>query len=395
MPAIVRAVDRVAAPALYVVLAACALWVSIVAPFHNWDVIAYIAAAESFEERDPAALQSFAYRELRSAVPDALYEEYAQETDAGDSMRTRYRHAMRTDPAAFGEMLPFYRVRPIYNVLVFVAYKAGIGIELATHLVSGIAVAIAMLLLFAAASTSLARPLVYLLPPLALLFGVLDLARYSTPDGLSLLAVTGLALLFLQRRMDMLLLMMPLAIGVRSDLILFTLPLLLWLFVSGGGARWKPALAALACVLAYLAIVGFAGNQGWSTFFYCSAIERCIHPVSMPPPPLQSDAYFAVLATGARALAADLRFVAYACMVGAFGLIAFLARRRPALHAAMPPFLALVLVCLAYVIARFAILPAEWWRFFTAPYLVTALALLGAASLYLPLGDGSRAGAAD
>lgn len=375
MPFLPRPIARIAAPLPYLLVAAVALYLSIAAPFHNWDALAYIAAAESFEQSDSAELQRFAYAELRKAIPESLYQEYAQEAGPGDIVRTRFRHAMRTQSAAFEELLSFYRVRPVYNALVFVAYKSGIDIELATHLISGIAVAIALLALYAAASACLPPPFVPVLPLLALAWGVLDLARWSTPDGLAFLASTTIVMLFLRRRFAMLLVLLPLALGVRSDLVLFTAPLLAWLFVTRAVARWKTALSALASMLVYVAIVKAAGNAGWSTFFYCSAIERCIHPLS-DPPVLRAGMYWQVLASGSRALLADPRFDAYAILLAAFGVVAAVGVRRGWPGRQRDAAIAVAAVCCAYVVGRFLVLPDQWWRFFTAPYVLTSLALL-------------------
>jgi hypothetical protein len=381
MQRLVWIVDHIAAPLIYLLVAAYALHASITRPYHNWDAIGYVAAAKFFEERDPAALQQFTYRQLRNAVPNAEYEDLAQEADPGSSMRTRFRHAMSTDPAAFEEMLSFYRVRPVYNAFVYLAYKSGIDVVRATHLIPAIAVAIALALLCLAASALLARPFVYVLPLLALWFGVVDLARFSTPDGLSLLAVTVLAVLFLKGRINLLLLASPLAIGVRTDLILFTLPLLLWLFAFRPSVRWRCTISAVVLLMVYAMIVVSAHNPGWSTFFYCSVVERCIHPLSAPPT-LHAATYFDALASGSGALMSDPLFEIHLAMVGASGLITLHMLRR-SLRPWNSPFFALILVCLSYMLGRFLVLPDQWPRFFTTPYLLTAFSLFGLIGVWL------------
>ncbi len=73
-----RLVERLPAPLLFFLLAAFALTLSAYKPFLNWDMIGYIAAAKSFEERDFEALHSFTYDQLRHSVPDAIYEVLVQ-----------------------------------------------------------------------------------------------------------------------------------------------------------------------------------------------------------------------------------------------------------------------------------------------------------------------------
>jgi hypothetical protein len=68
--------------------------------------------------------------------------------------------------------------------MIYLLYKTGVDIILATHLISGLAVVVAIAFLYLMSVSFLSKPFIYTSPPLAVIFGILDLARYSTPDGL-------------------------------------------------------------------------------------------------------------------------------------------------------------------------------------------------------------------
>ena len=369
-------VERLAAPLLFLIVAAYALSLSIVQPFHNWDVIGYIAAAKSFEQHDPESVHSFTYAELRSVLPAVQYEDLARESAPGPGHGGPYRHAISTDSSAFGEQLPFYQIRPIYTGLVYLFYKVGMDIELATHLISGIAVAVGLMLLYLMATSFLVKPLIFLLPPLAIAFGVLELPKFSTPDGLAFCAVMAAVYVYLKARTNLLLIALTLMLGIRTDLILFTMPLLLALFALDRKNRRKIAFAALASVAIYLGILAYCKNPGWSTFFYCTMVQRCTHPISNPPT-LAVHEYVDALVGGTADLFSDKIFIFYLLVLAA-SLYLIKARAKATSFAqaiATRPAI-LAAVCLAFVGGRFLVLPAEWDRSFSAPYVVSAFAFL-------------------
>lgn len=367
MPAASRFTIRVAAFCLYLVFAGAALWLSIYRPFHNWDVVGYVAAAKSFEQSDNAALQTFTYAELRSVLPAELYEDIAREKNLGGGRGALYRRTVSTNSAAFAEQLPYYQIRPLYVGLIYLFYKAGVDIEFATHLISGIGVALALLVLYLTAIPRLPIVLACLLPPLAWMFGGFDLARLSTPDGLAFFAVMLIAYWFAQRRIGWLCVTLPIALCVRTDLILFTAPLLLALFATEPKHRRWIALSGATSVLVYMGILTHYHHPGWATLFYFNVIERWIYPLSNPPTLTLHD-YFTALADGTLALLGDKIFLAYLALIA---LAACWLRKRSL--TSTPSIL--LLAAAAHIVGRFLALPFMWERFFPAPYTISALAL--------------------
>jgi hypothetical protein len=366
-----------AATLAYAATALYALSLSVNRPFHNWDVVAYIATAKAFEQSDPVTLHTFAYTELRTVLTADQYEELAREHPQDSSRGTVYRHAMSSDPVAFVDQLPFYQIKPAYNALVFALHKSGIDIELATHLISGVAIAIAVLIVGWLAIATLAPPLVYLLPLLAWQFGVLDLARFSTPDAFAFLAIIAAVALLLRERFAAALIILPLALAIRPDLLLLTAPLMAILVLAPAAPRFRIILSGLASAAVYFAVTTHWKAPPWTTFFYCycSPGLRCLHPLAethaFSPPD-----YIAALARGARALVVEPNFLLFAAIVTAAAWLLWQLARITTRSVVFSPPAALIAACVVYMTCHFLILPDEWRRFFSTAYLLVALATL-------------------
>lgn len=349
-------------------VAAGALGLSAARPHWNWDMIGYVAAARSLADGDAGVLQGFTYAEVERSVPPAVFAELAPA--GGDS----YRRAVRADPEAFREQLPFYRIRPLHNAAVLLLSRAGVGLGRATHLVPGIAVAAAIALLLPLAASALPPPLAAALPLLAVAFGALDVARLATPDGTALLGVVLAGLLYAAGRATPLFLLLPLLVAVRTDLVLLSLPLA----AAAGAVARRPAAAALSGGVALalaLAIPAHFGHPGWAVTFHHTFVAPLARPLSEPPA-LDAARYLRVLAGRCVDLAGDRAFLLYAAAALSLREIGRAARAASAAAALRTPAAALALACLAYVAAHFLLFPAADERFFTGPYLLGAFALL-------------------
>jgi hypothetical protein len=358
--------ERLLTALMFSLLAAFALILSTYKPFYNWDVVAYVAAAKSYEETDIKSLQSFTYDQLQHSVPDANYALLTQGS---------YGSVVSSDPSAFKEMLPFYQIRPVYTAFIFLFYKAGVNITFATHIIPAIAVVIALVFLYILSVSYLEKPFIYAVPPLALFFGVLDLARFSTPDGLAFLAVILCAYLYLKKHITLLLILLPIALGIRMDLILFAMPLLFSIFVFEGTKRWKPILSAVTSVAIYIAIGSYWKGAGWSTFIY-ALVHKPTHPLSMPSIPTLQD-YFYALFLGTGNLINNKPFILYVVLVG-FWLYLIKNQEKAASMVSVlkSPFVTLGIVCLVFVVSHFIAFPVGEDRYFDAAYLLTAFLLL-------------------
>jgi hypothetical protein len=197
---------------------------SIYKPDYSWDMIGYIGAAKSFENQDIAATHTFTYDQIEKRVPGNIFWDMTH----GDNM---YREAVYSDPTAFSEQLPYYKIRVIYTELLYLLHKSGIDMITASHLISGLSVSVAMMILYFLAISYIKKPMIYLIPPLAIVLGIIDLARLSTPDSLIFLVIILSAYFYLKNKNIALFILQVIMIGIRTDLILFSIPLLITIYI--------------------------------------------------------------------------------------------------------------------------------------------------------------------
>ncbi len=364
-----KALARLSGPALFLVLAAYCLKLSIYNPAHNWDVIGYVASADAFAIDDVEALHAVTYAQVRHSVSAAAY---------ADLVDGSFRQEISTNSSAFGEQLPFYRIRLVYTGLIYLLFTMGCDIVFATHVIPGVSVAAGIALLYAISRMLLARWFLYAIPFLAILFSVPDMARFATPDGLAFFSTILCATLYLTRRIDLLLVLLPVVIAVRTDLILFAIPLLVVVFLAG--SRRGAAASACASLVVYAGLGAYFRNAGWSTVFYQSLVDLMVHPISSPAR-LTVPLYLRALHGGLSDAIGDPPFVLY--FLVAMGSLYFFvrdAKRTSIVVALKSPTVSLALVCAVFVTSHFLAFPAVWDRFFSAHYMIGALMMLAMAS---------------
>ena len=153
-----------------------ALRAAVYAPFHNWGVIGYISSAKSFELYDIKDIHDFTYKTIKNNLPKEKYEAL---------VTGNYGAVISQDSRAFSEQLPFYQIRPVYNFLIFILHKVGVDIIFATHIISGVSVVLGLFALYFMGYRRLWPPLIPAVSVISIIFGVVELARFSTPDGLA------------------------------------------------------------------------------------------------------------------------------------------------------------------------------------------------------------------
>ncbi|HEX6833146.1 MAG TPA: hypothetical protein VF132_06390 [Rudaea sp.] len=368
--------DRIVVACLYLALAAYAIVLSIREPYHNWDALGYVAAAKALETDDIGAVHTFTFDELRRALPADVYEDMAREKHLGTGPGAAYRRAVSSDVSIFAEQLQYYQIRVLYVALVYVFYKLGVDIEFATHFVSGLAVAASLILLWRLSARRLRRPFNYCLPLLAALCGILQLARLSTPDGLALFVLVIVAYALAEARLAMLCAASLAAVLVRTDLVLFTLPLLALLAILHKDSRWLLLSAMAGSVAIYAAVNAHYHHAAWSTIVYFATIARWQRPIS-DPPPLSLQQYVEVLGAGTAGLLTDPMFLAYLAATAVSIALLWIAARSQSWRCVLrQPQALLVAACLSDALVSFLALPALWDRLFVRLYVVSAFALL-------------------
>jgi hypothetical protein len=335
-------------------------------PRYNADMVAYIACARSFEIGDESELHSSVFRELKEAVDPATFERLTK----GTPNRIR----MTTDATAFREQLAFFKIRPVYNLCIHALSKAGVSIVKASHLVSGLAVFLGIWLLFLIGRPRLGYLFMYLVPPLGLAFGLLDIASLSTPDGLAFLAVVLSVYLFLKRHW-LLLALLPACVAVRTDLMIFSSMFAAYLLIFGTHRRLWTAASLASSAFLYVFINRYFGNPGWAVTFYYTLIERVSHPITAGVELTAAD-YANALLRGTLSLAGDKPFVVYFCVaVASLSLMVKAQAKKGTGWLFEKDISVLVMLPLLYFVIHFAFFPDIDNRYFVPQYLIGAVAL--------------------
>jgi hypothetical protein len=259
-------------------------------------------------------------------------------------------------------------------------------------MVSCVAVIIAVAFLYLLSVSFLPRPLTYAVPLFALIFNVPDLAKFSTPDGLAFLAVILSAYLYLKKRIALLLFLLPVVLGIRTDLILFTVPLLCFIFLFERSSRWKAGLSLFLSVAIYVGIGAYWENPGWSTIFYFTLVQQLTHPISMPPT-LTTQKYFYVLFSGIKSLSVNKSLILYVLVASySLYLIKNHAKTTSLVIKSKSSSAMLTVVCLVFIVSHFLLFPLALDRFFSGPYLIGAFSLLVMITDFLKASDSAQQG---
>lgn len=155
-------------------------------PYYNWDMFPYMALAMEQSDRPFKETHQEVYGASKEIMPPSDF----------DAISSRQPELMK-DAQAFEAILPYFQIKPGYNLLVSVFYKLGVHPLTATWLPSNLSyLAIGLMLFFWMRRTG---PIIIatMLSLLVIATPVMtNLARYSSPDMMCA-ALTLAALLFI------------------------------------------------------------------------------------------------------------------------------------------------------------------------------------------------------
>jgi len=334
---------------------------SLARPHYNWDMLAYSAATQRFASADPEQWHQSTYEDARRFLASGDFQRLVG-TDP-HSFRAR----ASADPDLFAAHLDFYTGRVAYIGATWLLEAIGLQPLRAQHVLCGLATLAG--LLFLALLIGSLRPDVPLivLPGIAAVFGLLQILRLGTPDALTFAAVCGVALL-LVRRERALLLLLPVALAVRTDLLLFTLPLYVFLWRERAFAR--PTLLASVLGSLLLFVVLQWDHPGWARLVQVTFFEP-MASAGVSPAPVGSAAYVLLLKRGLVTLLDDKAALLFLLLA-----VSALIWARARLHSDSNDRVLLFLIAnsLLYSCVHFLLFPVFWERFFVGTYCVTAVA---------------------
>jgi hypothetical protein len=360
-----------------------ALW----SPVYNWDVIPYIACARSLETADVNDIHSFTYRMVQAGVPEP---DRAKLLGLDGS---NYKKIMTKDPRAFNQQLFFYRIRIIYIAFIYLLHKTGVNIVFSTFIISAVSVILGLWIIFHLCYGRIAVAFVYALPLLCLFFGVLDVARLSTPDGIAFLGVILSAYLYVSNKPNTILIFLPWLVAVRTDLILFVLPLLGFMLIYQPNYRLRVLISLICSVAAYSVLNRYFQYPGWKTLFYFQFIERLAFPAAAATTSISWSQYLKIFCVNGLGdmILFNKEFVLF--LIFAWIGIYYVAIRRNIDYRADNRSVSLFACCLIYILVHFVLFPAAWNRFFLGQYVAGSIVLLSLMTDAVPGEELQSAGA--
>jgi len=338
--------------------------VSVSKPFFNWDMLGYVAAAKHFEIADAQTLHQFVYENLKKIVSK---DRYSALTNGG------VRKDWAENANDFYSLLPFYEIRPLYNLSILLLSKIGVNIFAATYLVSIFSVMLGVFMLLFALKDKINWFLLYIFPFYLYLFGIVTIARLSTPDAMAFLCVCIFIYLFSKERIKLLLVVMPIFVAVRTDLIIFNFISIAIITFLYKNCRIRSFVSLLLTIVLYELINKSAHNYGYFTIFSFTLIKTVNNPANINSAISISD-YLRVLFHGFHEALADVKLMSFVSimLIGLFPLKTLLTKD----FLENKEIMVYVAISIFYIFIHFILFPVMWCRFFVGFYTMGVVGIL-------------------
>ncbi len=230
-------------------------------PAYNWDILPYMALALSHTVEDKDSVHSKVYNLIKEGQQRG---EVTNGTFGNLTKKIPYRVQCYENADKFNAQLLYYRTKPLYNLLVYWLYTAGVPLIQATIIPSLVACFSILLALYAWMSLYTNR---FMAAVVALLIALLpvfsELQNTSSPDALSAMFVLIAMYLFCAHKHGgWLFLCLALAVLTRIDNFIFAAVMFYALFTPARNRLIFITVGFIfAAIFALLVIPWVAGNS--------------------------------------------------------------------------------------------------------------------------------------
>ena len=334
-------------------------------PIYSMDSIQYMGNALLMEEHDPVRVHQRVYAEVQRFVPKLEREGLLGHEAGAPEQQNKSRQERAAHADKFGEFLPLFAIRPLYNQTLWLVSKTGLGlvrggifISAASYFFLGI-LAFAWLGRYLSAGFTLAFSLLLMISP-----PLMSLGRDTTADPLAtLVAFASLYLIFQKRQLFPGMILLLASIYFRTDFVVLAGPVIIACWLERRMELWKAAVLALAAVASVLCINYFAGDYGVGMLYYRNFAGVPIAPGEMTAHLSLKD-YLSAL-RGGITLVTESFFLPF-LLLGTVGIVS---RQMQTLFT----------VALTYVCLHFVVLPNWQERWFGLFYLAMGVCAATAA----------------
>jgi hypothetical protein len=247
------------------------------------DSLQYMGNALLIADTDIVRIHERVYSEIERSVPEPARDYLrGHQPDAPGGQNVS--RALRShDPYRFGEFLPFFAIRPLYNELIYLMNSAGIGLIHSTILISSVAYFSLGGVLFVWIRTH-ASPLIATVVSLLVMLSspMTTLGRENTSDALAtLVAFTGFFLICERRNLTPGMIVLLTSIYLRTDFVVLAIPVLISCWLKRRTTFWQTAVLAALAGGSVLLINYFAGDYGIKMLYYRNFVGTPSAPAEM------------------------------------------------------------------------------------------------------------------
>jgi hypothetical protein len=252
-------------------------------PLYAMDSVGYMGNALLFGDNNIARIHAQVYADLETRVPQPARDHLLGHDPGAPADQNASRQLRARDPYRFAEFLPFYAIRPLYNRVLWLVSKTGLGLVRSTAFLSAAAYFFLAWLLLAWMQRYAALPfavamasLVMISPPLMIL------GRETTADALAtLVAFSALYLMFEKESLLAGLIVLLASLYFRTDFVVLAGPALFVCWIEKRLKFWHAAVLAAVALASVLSINYFAGDYGIKMLYYRNFIGTPLAPGEM------------------------------------------------------------------------------------------------------------------
>jgi hypothetical protein len=270
--------------------------------------------------------------------------------------------------------LHWFYPRVIYYTSIYILSKFGINMFFASYFISTISVSAGLILLLIIAKKLMDEEYIYSLPPLAIIFGAIVMSKYSSPDGIAFFAQMLSVYLFLNKKYFMLFLVLIFIVAIRTDMIVFSIPFLLYLWFTTN-KKMTVGLVFVFTMLFYFYLNYYFQHPGWEKVFSYTFINEFPRPMSQDIHITFLDYLKQFIKAGDLGLYNGAAMIT-AIMTGYYLSIVIIGVRRNGISYIKDTTLGIGIIAVSYSILHFIAFPVFWERFFLGSSLLLSVSLL-------------------
>lgn len=261
---------------LYLSAVGYAVFLGFTAPYHNWDMLGYVGNVLAWDKPDAETLYAQLFADVSATTEGWIVDQFRA-------------NPLSASAENMAKQLPFYAVKPLYLGLMWLLHQAGLALSSATWSISAFSFAALAVWLWRWRPRN-APHAVWLAGIVALTWAgewpMAALARFSTPDSLSILLVIAALWGWLSRRSwPLYFLFALLALLARPDTLVLTGLLAVYFALLAPAPQRMPRLPACFGIallpIAYAALSHFSGVYSWEIMFTYAFLNKIPDPATL------------------------------------------------------------------------------------------------------------------